>query len=64
MTEKQIIDLIDKKIKEYQSKSQLAVKMPIDCEYKQSCLHNQEINVCNASKLAILKELRKEIYQE
>lgn len=56
-----VFDLIEEKIKHYQKQSVLAVRIPINCEHKKSCLHNHEVNVCNKAKENAYRELKKEL---
>lgn len=56
-----VFDLIEEKIEHYQKQPVLAVRIPINCEHKKSCLHNQEVNVCNKAKENAYRELKKEL---
>ena len=59
----QLFELIDKKIKYYRKQPHLAVRISTNCEHRKSCLHNQEVNVCNKAKENAYRELKKELQE-
>jgi hypothetical protein len=58
-----VLNLINAKIQHYQKQPLLTVRIPIDCVHKKSCLHNQEVNVCNKAKENAYRELKKELQE-
>lgn len=56
-----VVEFLDEKIKYYRKQPCLAVKLPVDCEYRHSCLHNNSVNVCNKAKENAYRELEKEL---
>ena len=56
-----VLMLLDEKIRYYMKQPCLAVRLPVDCEYRHSCLHNNSINVCNKAKENAYRELEKEL---
>ena len=61
--QRKVLELIDEKIKHYQKQPHLAVRISTNCEHRKSCLHNQEVNVCNKAKENAYRELKKELQE-